>query len=160
MTSPHADLSPHREVEVRLLRTRPPILATAVLVLALPLAQESGEEMQGASGLSAESFRREVEAAFDADDGERIEALVVENPTRFLPLFESYAGVWAEARGEPGPAERLALRRVQALSEAVDFAIDAPELRRVVEALERWDETDRERWREARAAYGRGQELL
>src|SRR5262245_4040943 len=73
--------------------------------------------------LDAGACRRAFEEGLEADDLARIEALVAASATHCVPLFEQYAEIWIQLKGEPSARERKALARARALAEAVDSAL-------------------------------------
>jgi hypothetical protein len=114
----------------------------------LALQTDAGEP--GPAGLSREAFQRAFEEAFEKDDSPRIEELVKQNPTHFLPLFEKYARLWIEHE------EQDALARARAIAEAADSALEAPGLLEIVEAQERFEDAQRRTWREAQESQRQG----
>jgi CHAT domain-containing protein/tetratricopeptide (TPR) repeat protein len=126
------------------------ILLTAIAWVLFGPQQTSTDLVLGEAG-----FRREFEAAFGVDDLDRIEALVLANPTLFVGLFQSYARVWIEVAVEPQAKELLALEHARMLAEAVDSALAAPGLLKQWERLDGYGERDRSQWREAHALVQR-----
>ncbi|MEW6744086.1 MAG: tetratricopeptide repeat protein [Planctomycetota bacterium] len=124
------------------------VLCVSLLFQATPF-QEKGPPSRP---LTEEAFQRAFEEAFDAGDTGRMEQLVSENPTRFVKLFENYAKVWIEVKGEPSGAELKALEKAIALAEAVDSALEAPGLLEMAERLESFGEEERQAWREGQEA--------
>src|SRR5262249_51267761 len=76
--------------------------------------------------------------------------------TEFLPLFEKYAEVWVDVKGEPSAREMKALAQARAIAEAADTALGAPGLGEMVAVLEGLDPSKRESLRTARAAARQG----
>src|SRR5262245_23997519 len=136
----------------RFARGRMSRVALALIVLAaLPAVRGAA-----ADPLDAGAFRRAFEQAYDDHDSERIETLVRDNPTQFLPLFEGYAEIWINRKGEPGSSEERALDCARALAEAADAALEAPGLLEMMEALKSFDATKRDQLDAARKAMKRG----
>src|SRR5262245_61979405 len=108
-----------------LMRGSPSMTGLLPLVLGLTFLQAPSGELFRPK-LTAQAFRRAFEEAFDAEDTERVEQLVRDNPTQFAPLFEIYANIWIDREGAPSSREERVLGCARAIAEAADAALEAP----------------------------------
>src|SRR5690349_17521264 len=78
------------------------------------------------SHIGPAGFQRAFEEALEEGNAGRMEQLVRENPTEFVPLFRTYARILIDLDGEAVERRRATLARARAIAEATESVFDAP----------------------------------